>query len=143
MKIVPCPHCGHKRIVTSIFPRDMVVVLPCPACRQLVVLFRKTAVGLNRDIIESGSFEQRKGHIADVIAKFLEAGILPIGEELEDDLEPPHGFGRDDNRDYNDEPAFDDEVKHMKPITEREVERFVRLELDRIDDAAYFKKYFG
>ncbi|GMU93860.1 MAG: hypothetical protein AMXMBFR4_29180 [Candidatus Hydrogenedentota bacterium] len=142
MNACTCPHCGAPRIIASRVPKDVVVVLPCPNCHELVVLFRGKAVALSRRIMERGTFDERKMHIAEIIAEFLEPGMLglPIsevsyqGEEAMEDelpaaLEP--------------EPQPRPRRRLGKPITEKEVDRFVRVDLNRIDEAAYFKKHFG
>jgi len=137
MNLVVCPHCGNKRIVFSKVPKDVVVVLPCPVCKQWVVLFRGQVVGVNRDIIESGSFEEKKSHIAEIIAKFLEAGVFQ--SELEGvDNESALGF------DANHLLAKEHEISPKdNPITQEEFERFSRIELKRIDEFSYFRKHFG
>ena len=140
MNVVMCPHCGNQRIVTSKVPRDVVVVLPCPACNELVVLFRNKVIALNRQIIESGTFEERKAHIAEIIAEFLEPGMFGLPARPEPD-EPPAAYDEEDEEDIE-EPAADHPPKDT-PITQSEVDRFVRFELKRIDEAEYFRKYFG
>lgn len=118
------------------------MVLPCPNCHELVVLFRGKAVALSRRIMERGSFDERKMHIAEIIAEFLEPGMLglPISEvsyqgdeTVEDEL--PAALEA--------EPQPRPRRRLGKPITEKEVDRFVRVDLNRIDEAAYFKKHFG
>jgi len=139
MKLVTCPHCGHRHIVTSKIPRDVVVVLPCPSCQEFVVFFRDKTIGLKRDIIDNGSFEERKEHIAEVIAEFLEAG-LPWAE-------PDEKVDASDDAPYVEESADEDGDDDLdavtNPITQSEIDHFVKLELQRIDDASYFRRLFG
>lgn len=139
MNTVTCPHCGERRIITSLVPKDVVVVLPCPACNELVVLFHKKVVALRRDVIERGTFDQRKNHIAEVIAQFLEAGIFGLGAR-------PHGAPTEDwapeeggLEAHKDGPSPYPDT----PISQSEVERFVKVDLQRIDEPTYFKKHFG
>lgn len=138
MKLVTCPHCGHRHIVTSKIPRDVVVVLPCPSCQEFVVFFREKTIGLKRDIIDNGTFEDRKEHIAEVIAEFLEAG-LPWTEQdpKEDGDDTPY------LEEASDDDSDDDLEAITNPITQSEIDRFVKLELQRIDDSAYFRRLFG
>lgn len=152
MDVLICPHCGNHRIVHSKVPKDVVVVLPCPSCHELVVLYRNRVIALSREIIEHGTFDERKMHIAGIIAEFLEAGIFPTqnAEQSED--------ARDDAEDHEAEEAEDHEsairgeasevpAHHVEetiaPIRQSEVDHFVKFDLIRIDDAAYFKKHFG
>jgi len=142
MKLVTCPHCGHRHVVTNKIPKDVVVVLPCPSCHEFVIFFRERAIGLKREVIENGDFEERKRHlmemlesnkehIAEGIAEFLEAGVpWKDADEDDDDL--------DDTFDEADDLENDDE----NPITQSEVDRFVKLDLQRIDDASYFRRTF-
>ncbi|MBX7259977.1 MAG: hypothetical protein K1Y02_26720, partial [Candidatus Hydrogenedentes bacterium] len=89
MKVTACPHCGATRIVTSQVPKDVVVVLPCPNCHDLVVMFRTKIIALSRKIIEQGSFEEKKAHISEVIAEFLDPSLFKMPLPQEDDSELP------------------------------------------------------
>ncbi len=148
MDVIVCPHCNAQRIVTADVPKDVVAVMPCPSCNELSVLFRGKTIALDRKIIEEGSFEERKEHLSEVIAAFLDAGLLP----------PPGEF----NFSPQEEVSFDDtpvrrprrrKIRRPLPITEvhgeggpisdQEFDQFVRFDLRSIDDPAYFKKYFG
>ncbi|MBN2308245.1 MAG: hypothetical protein JXR94_04695 [Candidatus Hydrogenedentes bacterium] len=135
MKALTCPHCGNHRIVTTKVPKDVIVVVPCPSCGELVVLFRNKAIALNREIVEKGSFEDRKIHFAEIIAEFLESGMFTSLTESSH----PEGF-EFPAQDGKPEALFEE---HDEPITEREFERFVRVDLKRIDEASYFRKHFG
>ncbi|MBI5094865.1 MAG: hypothetical protein HZB26_20800 [Candidatus Hydrogenedentes bacterium] len=155
MDLLVCPHCGNHRIVHSKVPKDVVVVLPCPSCHELVVLYRNRVIALSREIIEHGTFDERKMHIAGIIAEFLEAGILPSpsgeGEEHgEADGEHFSDAGGPEVERQNGgmEPELSEAParhggKVSAPIRQSEVDHFVKFDLTRIDDAAYFKKHFG
>lgn len=134
MDMVVCPHCKTHRIVTSNVPKDVIVVMPCPACHELTVFFRNRVIALNRRVIERGTFNERKNHLAEVIAEFLEAGILPLmGEEpLEAGLDAAGGA-----------PVPPRRRRSRDLITEEEVERFTRIELKRLDNPTYFRRHFG
>lgn len=138
MKALPCPHCGESRIAASRVPKDVVAVITCPACSELVVLFRKKAMALSRDIIERGSFEDRVRHLSEIVAEFLDPSMFS-GELGASGL----GFaaGDDGGLDDAEMPGADEPAD--EPISEREVERFARVDLKRIDEAAYFRKHFG
>lgn len=130
MNVVACPHCGTKRIVARV-PKDWVAILKCPNCNELVVLFRGKVIGVDRDTLEHGSFEDRKSHIAEVIAEFLEPGM----------------FGSDSNESEpaeqeNDDLVVEAEATSTRPISKREMDRFVRFDLQRIDEETYFKRHF-
>lgn len=137
MDSVICPHCKAHRIVTAKIPKDVVIVVPCPACQELSVLFRNKVIPLNRHIIEHGSFEERKTHLASVIAEFLDEAFFPSPENAEQpERKTPHP------RPPRREPDLHAE-RHDMPITQEELERFVKIELKCIDNPSYFKKHFG
>ncbi len=104
-------------------PKDVVVVMPCPSCSELVVLFRRKALALDREILENGTHQERKMHIAGIIAEFLEPGLLkfalsqpPIDSDEEEDEEE----GLFDN--------LEDDEPQAPPITERDVRDFARVQ---------------
>jgi hypothetical protein len=145
MNMLVCPHCKAHRIVTSRVPQDVVVVMPCPACGELNVLYRNKAIALNRRILESGSFDERKDHLAQVIAEFLDTGIL--------NGEWPSGFGLDSG-----EPAeesangFEEERprprriprrRGARPISDAELDHFIKKDLKQLDDPDLFRQIFG
>lgn len=137
MNVIECPHCKSNRIIASTVPKDVVVVLPCRSCGELVILFRKKVAALDRRVIEKGTFEERKLHLAEIIAAFLEPGMFTF----------PEGFasGEDALHD-DDEDAFSnadvDSIK-LPPITDGEQQEFIKVHLEQIDDAGYFRKHFG
>ena len=135
--MVMCPHCKAHQIFTTRVPKDVVVVMPCPACREWVVLFRDKVIAISRRILEHGSNEERKAHLADVIGEFLDAGVFAqeadyFHEESQGgpDSAPPARPARTN-------PFF------AAPISQEELDRFVKIDLRRLDNAEYFKKYFG
>ena len=135
MKVSACPHCGATRIVTSQVPKDVVVVMPCPNCHDLVVMFRAKVIALSRRIIEQGSFEEKKAHISEVIAEFLDPSLFVMPSEMPDDGELPLPL--------DDEPDDSDADLQIAPISQGEVDEFLRVGLKQIDDFEYFKKNIG
>jgi hypothetical protein len=138
MHMVVCPHCKTQRIFAARPPKDIVVVMPCPSCQELVVLFRDRVIALNRRIIEQGTREERKRHLADIIDQFLEAGVLNP-EQTEDSAEST--ATTEEASLAAGQPSPDSLSKKL--ITQEELERFLRIDLKCIDNAAYFKKHFG
>ncbi len=108
--------------------------MPCPSCGELVVFFRKKVIGVNRKILEQGTLEERKMHLASVIAEFIEPGMFR--------LEWPAIKGVSDDF-FDDAPVGDDDPEWLSPISDRDVENFTRIQLERLDDSKYFKKHFG
>ena len=138
MRRIVCPHCKTQRIFAARPPKDIVVVMPCPSCQELVVLFRNRVIALNRRIIEQGTREERKQHLGDIIDQFLEAGVL--SSEQTDDGAESAATSEEAFRAAG-EPSTDSLSK--KPITQEELERFLRIDLKCIDNSAYFKRHFG
>lgn len=135
MNVVACPHCGTKRIVARV-PKDWVAILKCPNCNELVVLFRGKVIGVDRDTLEHGSFEDRKSHIAEVIAEFLEPGMFGIES---DEKEPASQEQEGEELVVE---AAEVDGGDSRPISKREMDRFIRFDLQRIDEETYFKRHF-
>lgn len=138
-----CPHCGSQRMVSMRVPKDMVVVLPCSFCHELVVLFRHKAIGLNRKVLEHGSFDAKKEHLAEVIAEFLEPGFLSLqglsfGSERHDDND-----GSSDNDCDSDDLFSMDSDDMDDAISQGELDQFLCMDLPQLDDPEYFRKHFG
>jgi len=129
-----CPHCHSGRLAGATVPKDVVVVMPCPACSGLVVMFRKKALALDRKILQAGTQQDRKMHIAGIIAEFLEPGLLKFANSS-GDFEPESDQA---------EAAAKVEVSPEKPpISDDEVREFARVALRRIDDSDYFKRHLS
>jgi hypothetical protein len=131
--MVVCPHCKSHRILAVRPPKDVVVVMPCPACHELVVVFRSKVVALNRRILEQGVRERIIAHIADVIGEFLDAGVVPgLGASQASSAEGETSQEEDSEAQFG-----------AVPISHEEMDRFVKIELKCIDNPSYFKRHFG
>lgn len=128
---VVCPHCNSRRIVSAKVPKDVVMVVPCPSCMELVVLFRKKIIPLDKTILEQGTQEERKMHLAGIIAEFLEPGVFKLG------LAMPRQETAESRSVAKGADFFSEE-----PISDNEVERFVSVQLNRLDDSRYFRRHF-
>lgn len=145
MNKLVCPHCKAHRIATARVPKDVVVVMPCPGCGELNVLYRNHAIALDRHVLENGTFDERKSHLAHVIAEFLETGIFSASFEI------IPGAGREEGEE--EPPPFDlrrrkprrilRRRRNGKPITDEEFQAFKSHGLKQIDDPETFKKLFG
>ncbi|HNV20085.1 MAG TPA: hypothetical protein PLB67_09815 [Candidatus Hydrogenedentes bacterium] len=143
MSEVTCPHCGKTRIMTTRIPRDVVVMLPCPECHELVVLFRGKAIPLNREVLRNGTKEERRNHIAEIVEECLPPELFSEVVNWDfTDAGLPIAFGDRKVRRRR-RGAAPEEDGRDRPITDEEVARFRKFELHRIDEPRYFKKYFG
>jgi hypothetical protein len=135
MNRVVCPHCRSGRLAESVIPKDVVIVKQCPACGELVVMFRRKVLALDRKILERGTSHERKMHIAGIIAEFLEPGLLKFAAAAAD-FEPD-----EDEMDADD--AIVDGAPAKRPISEDELRDFARVQLRQIDNREYFKRHLG
>ena len=143
MSEVTCPHCGKTRIMTTRIPRDVVVMLPCPECHELVVLFRGKAIPLNREVLRNGTKEERRNHIAEIVEECLPPELFSEVVNWDfTDAGLPIAFGDRKVRRRR-RGAAPEEDGRDRPITDEEVARFRKFELHRINEPRYFKKYFG
>lgn len=138
MDLVVCPHCKSHRASTASVPKEVVVVMPCPSCKEWSVAYRDKVVALKREVLMSGTRKARILHLAEVLSEFLEAGVFP-GPGLDPELRA--AFGTDMDQDFDDD--YIDEAEELDPISESEVEKFTRIDLKCIDNSAYFRRHFG
>ncbi len=142
MKRLECPHCQEKRISHAKFTSDVVVVMQCPGCHELVVVFRSKIVGLDRRLLEHGDREERKKHLATVIAEFLDPDVLNLNF---DKLALGIGLGASvphaETQDSAEEDSDDDES--VDPISDSELRSFTQDELSKLDDSDYFRRHFS
>lgn len=134
---ITCPHCGATGSITPP-PKEFIIIAPCPQCGELVVLFREQVVAVNREILEQGTFEQKKQHVSEIITTFLEAvGSLPPALFSEDGSISPI-------------PEFEEKAdlqlsvdERPDNITKEEIKDFINIDLKLIDKREYFERAFG
>jgi len=115
-------------------------------------MFRRKVIAISRQILETGSREERTAHFAEVITEFLESGVLP---EALGRLSRESGLDGDaSGQDAGTEGDGDGEAPEWSPpaperpgedrgeITDEEFEKFVRLELKCLDNPTYFRRHF-
>jgi hypothetical protein len=141
MSDMNCPHCQSEEFGSTNVPHGVVAVMPCPVCSELVVRFKHKAIALNKEVLYNGSKDERKMHIADVIAEFMDEGILDINM-----LQSPQ-FSKDDLPGPPDEAEIDaiDNVQgseELQLISDDELKKFTDFDLDKLDNVDYFRKTF-
>ena len=127
-----CPHCQSEELQMSKVPKGVVAVMPCPSCSELVVFFQQKVIALDRAIIENGTKDERKHHLADIIAEFLDSGLL--------DMDWKSMFSGSSEMFQIDEEAGEEETSG---ISQREVDSFTKIHLEQLDNPDYFRKHFG
>ncbi len=131
---IECPHCGASGSITPP-PKEFIIIAPCPQCGELVVLFREKVVAIDRNILTSGTFEEKRQHIADVITTFLDS-VGPLPAPGLSDITAIGGF----------EEGAEIELAPTHPdggITREEIRDFINIDLKLIDKKEYFEQVFG
>lgn len=135
-----CPHCQAGPLRTDDLPVEVFAVIPCPACRELCVLFRGTVLPLNKNLLRTGTRRQRILHIAELITDFVDSGALPEAQHILMDDEAHLAEGDDAAPPV---PHAHTHAAAAEPISEEEYRLFQQVELRAIDNAAYFRRNFG
>ena len=137
MRRVRCPHCNEYGFPAGRLPKEVIAVLACQHCEEISVLFRGKVIALNKRVLESGTLVERKEHLADVIAQFLESGMLDLSaaqeQESREEQTPPDRIRE----------LPESAPHHHKPISDQEMERFLTIDLQCLDNPVYFKRIFG
>lgn len=142
---VKCPHCGavtHAMLP----PNGLILIGPCPECREFVALFCGVPLPVHKDIILYGSLEERHEHILSVLTSFLDERIGALLEQIDQEGSLP----ADDPKPRGAAPAptahKPESLSAPRPpqgrITRAEIKRFVEEELPRLDDSGYFGAIF-
>ena len=130
---VHCPHCNHSSMAIPQMPGDVMAVVACQSCGQWSVFFRGRAVPINKDVLETGSIEDRQRHLAEIISHFLATGLF--AKELSGFLNNLTGV---------DAPSDSDaEADLSHPITDQECAQFAEIDLPLLDDPQAFRRIFG
>ncbi|MCH7959209.1 MAG: hypothetical protein IID08_03690 [Candidatus Hydrogenedentes bacterium] len=120
------------------------MVMPCPSCGELVVLFREKVIALNRTLLEKGSQEERKAHLAGVISEFLDPSLFKFTSlpsvEVQETPKAEHLDFTPDALPVAE--SVREEPKWSTPISDREFERFTKFQLKRLDNVEYFRRHF-
>lgn len=133
-----CPHCHKYGFHVWKMNEEIAAILTCRYCNELSLLFKGRVIPLNKGVLESGTLEERKMHLAEVIGILLEAGLLDfsrIKDSSDYPFHKPHQRKR--SRNVSQEPSQTD------LISDQEMERFLQVDLERLDNPAYFKRIFG
>lgn len=139
-----CPHCQSKDFGSnqaSRVPKGVVAVMPCPDCAELVVRFKNKLIALNKDVLCNGTKEERTLHLADVIAEFMEEGILNI-EMFQSPQFNPEDIAQPGGEAIEVEIEGDEQTEDIPPISDDELRRFIDFDLDKLDNVDYFRKNF-
>lgn len=101
-------------------------------------MFHNKIIAISRKILTSGTREERKTHLAEIVDplldELLDSGFLGIGQAMTAGTDgltdsPPPGFAPDN-------PPMD------RPISQKEFDRFLKVDLKCIDNPSYFHRHF-
>lgn len=134
---VQCPHCGARGQI-MVPPIGAIIIGPCPQCSELVVIFCGHVLALDKDIMESGTTDDRREHLMLVLTEFLQDRIAKL---LSDDVELLEGEIDETNEEIEPDPS--EPKDQSKPISQLELKRFRDIDLRLLDNKAYFKSVFG
>lgn len=128
-----CPHCSERAIPVARIGGNVVAIMHCPCKEELLLFYRDKVIPLKRSILESGTFEERKEHLGTIAANIFEMGMSAAQNGDFGDILPSLAL-----------PDGAREQGNGKPhITPEEFDKFVRIDLKCLDNAAYFRRHFG
>lgn len=153
---VKCPHCGAQGQILMP-PVGAIIVGPCPHCDGMVVVFSGRVFPLDSDIMQGGSLDDKKEHMLEILGGFLNERI----ERLL--MEPPLTQANADSNNADDEAEVPEDstadagsntapiVPERRspgrapkiPISQDELDDFVRTDLQLIDNPEYFRAVFS
>jgi len=128
-----CPNCGEQKSV-GLPSESSIAIAICLHCGEIIVVYKKCAVALDRNILANGTIDEKRRHVAAMLLEFVRqdqdsdlAGVL----ECDDDLICPELAERLQTK------------SDLPPIDEREAQDFCRIDLNLIDRKVYFDRIFG
>ncbi len=148
---VKCPHCGAQGQI-MLPPPGAMIVGPCPECQEMVVIFCGKVLPLDKDIMTKSSDEEQKEHLLETIGVFVHDRI----ERLFDKESSPSpaervamnsNFSEHENESAEGQgsPAEEPEAFAsipQTPISQDELDSFLKVELKLLDNPDYFKAVF-
>ena len=158
---IRCPHCSASGRVDN-ETNSPFMMGRCPVCGGYVVYFCGASLPLDDSVIDSHSLTVIRDHILGRIDEFLEERLTDFLQEYAEEFEiarvpsfEQEQIDDDDDSHLGDEPhepgsqeqEYDVEAsaeqREADAITDAEVADFLRIDLQLIDQAQYFNRYFG
>lgn len=142
---VQCPHCGARGQI-MIPPVGSIIIGPCPECEELVVVFCGHVLPLDKQLMESGTIDERREHLLTALTGFLHERVnkLLLGPQADGEF-ADEGFDNEfagpmDDQDNPVQPSLESPEQTL--ISETEMERFTDVDLKLLDNTAYFRSVF-
>jgi len=153
---VQCPHCGARGTI-MLPPIGSVLVGSCPLCNEMVVLFAGRVMALDKEIMLGDDTEAKRGHLTEVLLDYVRERVEDVLNSAVIDPPAMEPDGQQDGfeevvemncgvepheHETGAESAFDTECT-LDPISRREAEDFVRIDLPLLAKSDYFRAFFG
>ncbi len=144
---VRCPHCGAQGQI-MLPPLGAIIVGPCPECHNMVVIFAGKVLPLDNDIMHGEDADAKRSHLLKVLGAFLEDRITRLVGEAEvsraPERKPDPAMELSRGHAEEEDPAVDPFGNaSTAPISSAEVDSFVNVDLEMLDDKEYFRMVFG
>ncbi len=144
---VKCPHCGAQGQI-MLPPLGAIIVGPCPECHNMVVIFAGKVLPLDNDIMHGEDADAKRSHLLKVLGAFLEDRVTRLVGEAESQNAPKPKeepeFQPAPGQQDAEMPAVDPFGNaSTAPISSAEVDSFVNVDLEMLDDKEYFRMVFG
>ena len=142
---VRCPHC-HARGRIVLPPVGAIIVGPCPECKEFVLIFCGQTFALIKDVIVSGSPDEKRTHLMTVLTEYLEDRISELVAEGASDENGVLSADFEDRpletTSHLEEAAQGGDMDTKSSISQSDFDRFVNVDLQLLDDKDYFKSIF-
>lgn len=136
-----CPYCGEKKSI-ELPGEKSVAIAVCLHCAEVIVIYKQHAIALDRNVLATGSVEEKREHIASMILEFAqkESGSASRNQLVENIVDRPECTDERFCMELLDSDRSEDGAT---PITARELGDFRRIDLNLIDNSTYFDHVFG
>ncbi|GAB4351063.1 MAG: hypothetical protein Kow0099_34990 [Candidatus Abyssubacteria bacterium] len=144
---VTCPYCKSSGYIAAPLP-GTILMGPCPICGEPVALYASKVIGLRREVFGKENFGERIQSLARIIMEYInshekpleEIGLERIIREAEDRMAEEY-----DRCERNVGCRVSPSVRNpaASPISEEEVEDFLKIDLNLLARKEYFDRFFG
>jgi hypothetical protein len=139
---VHCPHCGAKGKI--LLPSQGAILIgPCPNCDEMVAVFCGNGLPLDKDVMTSGTVQEKHRHLMEVLTSFLDMSIRETLKQQSGAKDGSDGEGEIDLEPFElkFEPG-ESEAAAPASITDADVRTFRDVDLKFLDNKTYFDSIF-
>jgi len=144
---VACPYCKSSGYIAPP-PPQTILMGPCPICAEPVALYNGKVIGLKKKLLGEGVSGEKIQSLARVIMEYInsqaghvdEKGIERFIQGVEDHAVEEAG-GEESASDIEVSPSIRNPI--ASPITNEEIEDFLRIDLPLLGKKKYFDRHFG